>query len=83
VVENLPRKPGKGEALSSKFKPQYRRWGGGREARLGKKVSETLSQRTSRAGWYMPVIPATQEVQLEGFTVKTGPGIKCKTLSEK
>jgi hypothetical protein len=31
----------------------------------------------------MPVIPATQEVQLEGFTVKTGPGIKCKTLSEK
>jgi hypothetical protein len=52
-------------AVTHTFNPSYlgEEIGGWQfKANLGKKVSKTLSQRTSQMWWYIPVIPTTQEV---------------------
>jgi hypothetical protein len=49
----------------------------------GQKVSELFSQRISQAWWYILIIPATQEVVVEGSRSKADLDQKCETLPEK
>jgi hypothetical protein len=38
-----------------------------------KKVRETLSQKTSSAWWYMPVIPGAQDMEVGELLSEMGP----------
>jgi hypothetical protein len=42
------------------------------------KVSETLSQKASEAWWYIPIVPARQEVKVGGSWSETDPWQKAQ-----
>jgi hypothetical protein len=52
---------------------------GGRDGRIvvrpvqAKKGSKSLSQQTRRAWWYMPIIPATNQVEVGGLQSEVIP----------
>jgi Fe-S cluster biosynthesis and repair protein YggX len=48
-----------------------------------KKVSETLSQKTSWTWWYMHVIPATQETHLKVADKSARPYLKNKLKGKR